>query len=148
MIGITEGDLAQWVSGMATFLAVVVALIFSLRQDRRADEEARAKVHVWTVHERGEWQLVISNRTSYPIYRWKVTLNWSVGPKKFEDHVSQEDEGIIPPGEFRYAWTPEDMARATVDASVSAQIDFTDHRGKNWRRQTSGELKNLRSPSL
>jgi hypothetical protein len=108
-------------------------------------------VYAWTRRrerpDTGEpyWILIVNNGTEYPIFRWKATLSWAEpGGTVRIDTVSDEDVGLLAPGEQRYEWAAPGQPPG-VDARVEVDLLFKDRFGGSQNRAPSGELKAVKS---
>ena len=144
------GTMSEWVSAFFTLLALVTALVFSIRAERAATEASLTSVHVWTeaVSQGGglqkRWILVVQNGTEYPIYRWRVIVEW-INPttgSSASSGTDQDSKGILLPGRNEFHFTPDDPLPPS-EASIRVTIDFADARGKLRRRQAGGKIVNI-----
>jgi hypothetical protein len=145
MSGVRWGDVATWLSGAGTVGAVATALTFSLRQERREKESELCRVYGWMIRHDGEererWELVISNGTEYPLYRWQVKLSWdALNGEACTDSVSETDVGLVPPGRQSYDWIPTHET-PPVDAQVRCDTYFVDSVGGGRVRTSEGRLR-------
>jgi len=141
----SSGSWADWVAGIATFLAVVVALvglaverIAHYLADRRVDP-SRFTAWLWQVrpHDIDEMIVVISNATEGVIYDVIVMVGG--------DEANDQQEPLeswyfvaIPPGQYFVSLE----SRAPL-LSDGVDLVFRDARGKNWRRKYSGRLRKV-----
>lgn len=136
------GDLGTWVSGIATFLAVIVAVFYSRRQDRRETEQLVHNVYAWMQKaSNGLWHIVVSNGTGAPIYDWAVTIKWKVDDEEVFDVYSQDDLGMLPPAQK--SWPLPLQASEVLpdnDAKIKVSIEFLDRRNQRWLRSESNML--------
>lgn len=140
------GDVATWVSGIATLVAVAVALVFSVRGERRQRAIEVSQVHAWVQQHSDpsdpRWKLIVSNKTDYPITRWLVLISWDADGVGHTDTVDHEEMGIIPPGVQSFDWkSPDDPP--TTDSRLSVTISFKDGDGRTRRRLPDGALKSV-----
>lgn len=137
----TSSDLAAWVSGIGSLLAVVVALWFSVQARRDLVYERLLQVHAWVENlgaDRG-WKLVVQNSTEQPIFTWVCAVRWSnhdAGSQS--DLLTHANAGIIPPGRSEFPWTPEHAPRG--EAGIGASFTFVDAVGRVWTRLGTGSL--------
>jgi len=136
------GDLSDWVSGIATAIAVIITLFYSQRQARREDEERLHAVYAWAQHDRrtNEWAIVVRNDTHYPIYDWGISVVAPDGTDLLA-HLSPLDSSvaILTRGPQDFPW----KAPAGFDASeshVQVSITFRDARGVKRTRNHTGRL--------
>ena len=143
------GTVSEWVSGLATAVAVVVALVFSLRQDREQRERKLASVYAWVELDRdlsGDLPpatLWLINNTDFPIYEWESTVAWpSSGEAGVEKAVTgASDWGLLRPGkhDFSLANTRE-RPLPSNDAHIDVELKFRDASGVLRTRLSTGRL--------
>jgi hypothetical protein len=142
------GPVSEWVSGVATLLAVGVALVFPLRLEREQRNAKYAAVFAWFEVTRSEdgdpiGTLWVTNNTDFPIYEWTVTALWpSVGARdRSTVTTGHTDHGLLPPGrhDFVFSGGP-DFDLPTNDAEVKVDISFRDASGRQRRRFATGLL--------
>ena len=130
---VVVGAVGDWVVGSATAGAVAVAG-YGLRVDRRRTEDAKrtrdeasaSEVYVWLERphlrpgNRSDAVLVTVNRTSVPIYRWKLTIEGfpRVG-------VHEGAFGPILPGERHLNLGPEIAAALDESGSERTRVAIT-----------------------
>ena len=143
------GAVSDWVSGVATATAVIVALVFSLRLERQQRAAELAAVHAWfELRPAADGQrggvLWLVNDTSYPIYDWSVAVSWRAqGSEPVEIEIGRGDHGLIPPGrraEFTLRDSPDTPLPAN-DADVAVELRFRDATGRERCRMPGGKLK-------
>lgn len=138
------GAVSDWVSGVATVIAVAVALVFSVRAERQKDEMRMAAVYAWFIVGPGDspmpGQLWLHNATDLPIYRWIVRVTWmDAAGDDISVTTGSDALGLLPPGRFSFAL--EGGAPLPVnDALVKVDLHFTDSRQRELRRTPSGKL--------
>lgn len=136
------GDIGTWVSGIATFLAVVVAVFYSHRQDRRETEQQVHNVYAWMQKSsNGLWQIVVNNGTGAPIYDWAVMIKWRDGSEEVFDAYSQDDLGMLPPAQK--TWPLPQQASEVLpnnDAKIQMSIEFVDRTNQRWLRNEANML--------
>jgi hypothetical protein len=139
------GDLGTWVSGLATFAAVVVAVFYSQLQERRAREQSLHNVYAWMQKSpQGPWQIVVSNGTGAPIYDWSITIQWDRGGEEVWDGYTHEDFGILPPAQKTYPLAPEaSEVLPDNDAKIRMTIEFVDRNLQRWSRSSTDELQRV-----
>jgi hypothetical protein len=137
------GPVSEWVSGVATTLAVAVALTFSLRAERAQRETQLASVYAWfelganaMSDQAGILWLV--NNTEFPIYEWDVKVSWPTGASPDvilgTGHV---EHGLLPPGRHDFVLRPGDDADLpNNDASVAVSLQFRDAAGRRRERES------------
>ena len=137
------GPLSDWFAGIATSLAVAVALVFSLRAERMQRESELAAVYAWfelSIDEdaHGSGVLWVINNTATPIYEWLVTVGWV---SRAGDAVALETGhaalGLLPPGRHDFVLHETDHQLPDNDATVSVDLRFRDASGRERRRSAS-----------
>lgn len=143
------GDIGTWFSGIATFLAVAVALFYSRRQDRRETEQTLQNVYAWMQKAvNGRWQIVANNGTGAPIFDWNVTIKWDVDGEEVYDFHSEENLGILPPGQKSWPLPPEaSQLLPIVDSKIRVSIEFVDRNGQRWTRSETNALSSAQKGS-
>lgn len=134
--------MADWISGIGSLLAVAVALYFSLQQRNDLKAERLLSVNTWIEKsEESGWKLVIHNATPQPIYRWLCTVKWpSNKPGEFvTDRVTQDQLGIVPPGQYEFSWEPEQPPHK--EAGIQTTLIFADIHSQLWTRLSTGKLR-------
>lgn len=136
------GDIGTWFAGIATFMAVAAAIFYSHRQDRRETEQSLQNVYAWMqMAANGRWQIVVNNGTGAPINDWIVTIKWDVQGEEVFDNHSEEDLGIIPPGQKSWPLLPEaSRLLPIIDSKIRVSIEFVDRNGQRWLRDESNAL--------
>lgn len=139
------GPVSEWFGGIATLLAVVVALWTSLASERRLTESKYAAVFAWfELPPDAEFGfLCVRNNTEYPIYEWEIKASWqdTQTQEKIIVAVGSRDDrfGLLPPTEFhRLPVTTHRPPR--TDAEVSVEIRFKDGMQRKRHRLNSGQL--------
>jgi len=150
------GNWSDAVSGIATAIAVIVALL-SIHIGRTADRAAvRAKdldaetaVYIWLQHKKIEqasmpafavWDVIIRNTTPAPIYQWKVTIHR--GPIFLCNH----DLWPLRPGHNLFNVRGLDGVDPSQTPEVS--ISFEGRSGKLWTRTTKGRIQPAEQQAL
>lgn len=137
-------NLADWVSGIGSLLAVAVAIWFSTsdRLDRRA--ERLAAITIWAEKqpfEGSDWILIAANDTSQPIINWACRIQYRHEDKIHIEQVESDTDGILPPGRSQFPWHPG--VTPDAESQVSTTIRFRDATGAIWERRLSGKLRRL-----
>lgn len=160
-MNIELGDLATWVTGIATAGAWTAALI-SIRRERKArqefnkdklERESRSqavKISAWfggRILPGEEWDsLILLNRSDVPIYNVVVTMVFAQGaaPRVGEDVRDLPDHRVfytvLPPGTWK-AVAPRGWAG--MYRMPAAEVAFTDSAGLHWVRRGTGQLTRL-----
>ncbi|WP_370972119.1 hypothetical protein [Amycolatopsis sp. cg9] len=154
------GASGQWVGGIGTIGAVVVALWIAIRdgrvaqadrreRDRRERQEQAAKVTAWI--ERAEagadaaGYMVVSNANAEAVNHVVVSFDLvrqlpMTGSTLHRGPVIEDDEylyAILPPGKWRMP-IREEWQRP--DMTPGVMLAFTDSRNGHWLRLTDGRL--------
>ena len=140
-MNLTASDLAEWVSGIGSLLAVVVALWFSFQSRRDLAYGRLRQVHAWVenLHDEKGWKLVVQNSTEQPVFEWTCVVRYRSGDEAIQsEHVTQADVGIIPPGHYEFPWTPGHAPLG--EAGIGASFTFVDATGRIWTRLSTGRL--------
>lgn len=143
--GVQWGTVSDWISGVATAIAVIIALIFSLRAERQEQADKLAAVHAWlAVDQEGGVEagnLWLVNSTDSPIYEWQVDLSWPTDTDAggVQMSIGSDSYGLLPPGRYPFP-VREHVVLPANDAHVSVELRFRDAAGKRRRRLPSGRL--------
>lgn len=139
------GTWGEWIAGIGSVSAAVVALSAIVIQRHAEDVGKRTAIAAWmdveVDPERGQpyWTVKIRNDTGLPVFQWAITSsNASV-------HLCSLENGPIVPDMSRYllsADEPPDQARA-----AALVLEFRDRLGRLWQRDASGRVGALRSLS-
>lgn len=136
------GALADWVSGTATAIAVIITLIYSQRQVRREDETRLHAVYAWVQLDRKsrQWTIEVRNDTHYPIYDWRIRVEAPDGTDLLA-HLRPLDSSvaILTPGPQGFPWVPPAGFDA-VESQVQVSITFRDARNAERTRSHTGRL--------
>jgi hypothetical protein len=136
------GNVSGWVAGVATSIAVIVALATTIRGERSLRNSEMSAIFAWPLKHHGtlNWTLVLANNTHYPISSWRVVLAWDGA----QDAVGSDELGIVLPGQFEYPWiplTPEPKS----ETEVKVRLEFIDALGRRNVRLPGGGLEVKRS---
>lgn len=137
------GAVSDWVAGIATVVAVVVAFWFSLRADRQQESERVAHVFAWmTMHADGGLVLSVSNGTAAPIYDWTVEATWLDEASERTTLTTGSGEfGLLPPGRYEFPLRNDaPVGRPRVDSAIEISLTFTDGAGRRRMRHPNGRL--------
>lgn len=139
------GTVSEWVSGIATSVAVAVALVFSLRQDREQRERKLASVYAWLELEPGASAILkLINNTDFPIYEWEAIVAWPrAGLGEFAiEPMSSSDWGLLVPGTHEVEFNnTSGYPLPKNDAEIDVELRFRDASGRARRRLSTGQLK-------
>lgn len=142
------GSVGDWVSGTATAIAVVVALIFSLRDEKERRDNRFAAVYAWFEIARSPNSLAtgvlwLTNNTDYPVFEWNVEVRWTKVDDSTDIRIltGATDFGLLPPGKHPFTLQdyPEE-ALPTNDSSVEVDLRFRDALTRPRRRLPTGRL--------
>jgi hypothetical protein len=160
------GASGQWVGGIGTIGAVVVALWIAIRDNRRAEEDRRrqarrerqeqaAKVTAWieraepgAVSEDGspiDGYMIVSNANAEAVNHVVVSFDLvrhlpMTGSTLHRGPDIEDDEylyAILPPGKWRM---PIREGWRRPDMTPGVMLAFTDSRNGHWLRLTDGRL--------
>jgi hypothetical protein len=150
------GASGQWVGGVGTIAAVVVALWIAIRDGRlaRADrrerdlrerQEQAAKVTAWIEYAGVHGYMVVSNANAEAINHVVVSFDLvqhlpMTGSTLHRGPEIEDDEylyAILPPGKWRMP-IREEWRRP--DTTPGVMLAFTDSRNGHWLRLTDGRL--------
>jgi hypothetical protein len=160
------GASGQWVGGIGTIGAVVVALWIAIRDNRRAEEDRRrqaqrerqeqaAKVTAWIEEAEPDTRLpdgslvdvymIVSNANAEAVNHVVVSFDILKGLPMHGSYIHRGQE--IEQDEFLYAMLPPGKWRMPVapgwrgmSAFPGVMIAFTDSRNCHWLRLTDGKL--------
>lgn len=139
------GGLADWVSGIATAVAVIITLFYSQRQARREDEERLHALYAWAEQADGvtpsRWTIEIRNDTHYPIYEWSVHAVAEDGRDLLENKgpLNNSTAGLLTPGPTNFSWLPPAWFGAGESGAL-VTVRFKDARGVAMTRSQTGQL--------
>jgi hypothetical protein len=145
--GLQWGTVGEWVSGLATVVAVVVALTFALRSELEQRNTQLAAVYAWVEVAQDAKRtatLWLTNNTDYPIYDWRIEVSWTDEDEaQRQAETGSTEHGLLPPGRHSFAFTGVSLALPSNDTKVRVRLDFRDARGRRLRRLSSGKLEKL-----
>jgi hypothetical protein len=134
------GPVSEWVAGLGTLAAVVVALWTSLDSERKRLNDKYASVFAW--FERAPsatfGTLYIKNGTEYPVYKWDVTVTWNdpTSGEKITEKLGSKDLGLLPPSKDPHQFDIDEKADRTLphnDADVRVDMVFQDALGRSHK---------------
>ncbi|HET6705475.1 hypothetical protein [Amycolatopsis sp.] len=150
------GASGQWVGGIGTIAAVVVALWIAIRDGRLARDDRRerdlrerqeqaAKVTAWIEYAGGQGYMVVSNANAEAVNHVVVSFDLvrnlpMTGSTLHRGPDIEDDEylyAILPPGKWRMP-IREEWQRP--DMTPGVMLAFTDSRNSHWLRLTDGRL--------
>ena len=132
------GTWGEWIAGLGSVGAAVVALSAIVIQRHSEDVGNRTAIAAWmdveVDPERGQpyWTVKVRNDTGLPVFEW------TIGSASGTVHLCSRENGPIVPDLSRYLLTadePPDQSRA-----VALSLEFRDRLGKLWQRDTSGTV--------
>lgn len=141
------GTLGQWVSGIGSLCAVLVAVRSFVEGRRQIEEKARAEeearltgVYAWLslvydgAGEAGRWQANFNNTTPIPVYFWILRVEGLAGT-----HFCHLKSGPILPGVMARD-VPVDTGDLAPDPGRVARtaLTFCDIKGRVWLRDHDG----------
>jgi hypothetical protein len=153
------GDVATWVTGIATIALFVIAFI-QIRTERQArikrerDSESKAQreqaelISSWIVLETDVVWVAILNQSPQPVYQMIVSI-FAIGQSgdhlRGEIPAGQVCVGVVPPGQgYVGLLAPyQGMFRRP-----GVEIAFRDKAGMNWIRKPWGELAEIGMDTL
>lgn len=142
------GTVPDWFAGVGTVGALIIALV--LLKNEMADRKRVAESHdrkpadaifAWVQPrtDAGGWEAYVMNRGDGPVYDAVVYYTPLTDPPL---PTVESVWGTIPPGDARpgdrYADHPTDLF-----GIPPVEIEFTDGRGRHWRRKADGQLSLL-----
>lgn len=145
------GDAATWVAALGTFSAVAVALWESGKEGRRHRTEERVAqaglVSVWFSKDipQDHSEITVNNSSEQPIYEVVTTLTVNSRPSESTPGEYRAVVPTLPPGRWTFnlptGWTG-------MSAYPTAEVGFTDHRGRHWIRRATGKLEELNQSAI
>jgi hypothetical protein len=153
------GDVATWVGGIATALALFLTYLL-LRVTRREqtaqqDEQRKAQarlISAWPADNEhdgnipgGTVTIVLQNASDEPIYSLRAAVGWAwVGPKI--DYQKLTLDYIMPPKSKQEKVISIDRARLADASQISPPVEliFSDAAGVFWHRDRYGSLTEIR----
>ena len=149
ILGVEWGNVPGWFAAIGTVGALFVAL-WLLRTDMRdrkrtaevVDQKPANGIFAWVEPrtDAGGWQTFVHNRSDEPVYDAVVYFTPLTDPPL---RTVESVLGTIPP---RREAKPGDLYgdRPTdIFGIPPVEIEFTDGRGRHWRRDASGRLRRL-----
>lgn len=136
------GAVSDWISGISTLVAVVVALLFSLRAEHAERNARLAAVFAWYEAGLPSGHLCTTNSTEAPIYDWRATVTWTDPQTGATRTLStgSADFGLLPPGKLEFQLRIGPEAIPGNDAAVAVRLDFADAMGRRFTRSATGAL--------
>lgn len=132
------GDIATWVTGLATFGAVVVALRESYRsgmRERSERDRTATSVIPWLEIGGGSWLIRVDNRTGLVVEAWSLELT------ETSLHICWRDAGPIPPGEVTFSLERiTNLPPLRSSNFPSHEFTFIDQYERVWVRDVTGRL--------
>lgn len=153
---IDPGSLAQWVSALLTVGTLYMSLrLYRREQDNRRREQAR-KVNAWPGDldfDKNEVTAWVRNSGDEPVYNMHILgyLLESTHPFYYDWRVTWNEYAQSPSGEaikltsIQKLPLPDACRNPPISIpSVAIQITFVDASGRQWTRDPSGQLTELR----
>jgi hypothetical protein len=141
------GPVSDWVAGLGTLAAVLVALWTSLDTERKRLRDKYASVFAWFERAPGATfgTLYIKNSTEYPVYKWDVTVSWEdpSSGERITEKLGSKDLGLLPPSRDPHQFDIHEENRKLPDndADVGVDMTFQDALGRShknlaaWQRR-------------
>ena len=141
------GSAGEWVSGIGTVAAVIVALRESSVARYQARLDKLCSVGGWMEIRRQQngtpyWEITLLNSTDFPIYKWYAE---PVGELS-SWHLCSSVHGSLVPGSSNFEFPGYHGSQQAN--SVPLQISFQDRDGGIWTREPGGRLINSGSSAL
>lgn len=147
-LGFDLGNAPDWVAAIGTVgtLGVALKLLRNEMRDREratevADQRPANGVFAWVDPrtDAGGWETSALNRSDEPVYDAVVYLTFLTGsPVPITDPAL----GTIPPGQTKLGGRSGDRPGDPV-GRPDVEIEFTDGRGRHWRRDSRGHLQQV-----
>jgi hypothetical protein len=153
------GDLATWVTGIATIALFVIGFI-QIRNERKArikreneleDLKKRDQadhISCWIVRENlsGVW-IAVLNQSPQPIYQVivSVVVVSQEGENQEDDNSWRVCISAAPPGQ---GYTVIQASYHGMSRRPGVEIAFKDRMGKNWIRKANGELVEIKESPM
>lgn len=139
------GPVSDWVAGLATLAAVVVALWTSVDTERKRINEKYASVFAWFERAPGATfgTLYIKNSTDYPVYKWEVVASWNDpnSGEKITEKVGSKELGLLPPSKDPHQFDIHEKPDRNLplnDSDVRVDMEFQDVLGKSHNNSNLG----------
>ena len=143
------GTMGEWVSGIGTFAAVVVALSttrnaqrFELGIKSRERDMLLTAIYVWlsrsldmTTGSPLGWSVSFTNATPQPVYYWVTRIEGVNG------HLCHVINDPILPGRSTRGLVDRQYAPPASDQVPRAMIEFVDSAGRLWVRNYDGSCE-------
>jgi hypothetical protein len=134
------GPVSEWVSGLGTLAAVVIALWTSIDTERKRLVDKYASVFAWFERAPGATfgTLYIKNSTEYPVYKWEVTATWNdpTSGEKVTEKVGSKELGLLPPSKDPHQFDIHEKPDRNLpenDADVRVEMVFQDAQGRSHK---------------
>ena len=157
MIRVQLGDVATWLTGIATVGALILAFnqIESERAIRREAQkqtiedrtrEQAAKVTAWIEGEHeNAGHVAVSNSSNGSVYRIIVSVV-GLSKKSVKPNAVPLDRyflDMLPPGIRFLSRENVSFASSNFEVPLTVEIAFIDSAGRNWIRRANGKLQQL-----
>ncbi len=152
------GDVATWVTSIATIALFMIAFA-QIRNEREAriqrekdlvEQEKRSQaeqVSGWIVKESNRVWVAVLNQSPQPVYQVivSVVVLKQTGEKRIGDYPHQACVTVAPPGQG-YIGIHADYHG--MFRHVGVEIAFKDAKGRDWVRNTNGELVEMTESTI
>ena len=144
------GSFAEWVSGIGTLLAVLVAMAIATRDARvreKTEKQHQAEqVSAWPVYfglRNKKAFVLIANNSSLPVYDVAISYGaaYGAGGKYLTGSKMNRVVSLVPPGQY-FIDSPKHPGHG-MHVKLGISISFRDSGGKFWRRDATGTLEEI-----
>lgn len=154
MLAINWGSAPEWVAAVGTVGSLFAALWLVRKEgeDRKQREVERYsapahRVSAWCLEEEAKLILAVKNMGEEPVYNCMIyvsgTGDFSGYPGQRPDSPREILYGTIPPGETLKDEKDASFAKAEHFGFPAIEVEFTDARGKHWRRDMEGAVTEI-----
>ncbi len=147
------GDIATWVTGIATIALFVIGFIqISTERNLRKARESRAQselVSCWVVKENENitW-IVVQNYSQQPIYELVVSRVWVDQLVENMDLYIENGQRFIPIAPPGKGYVSVSQSKPGMMKHSGFEIAFRDTYGQNWVRKANGELSQIKNAPI
>ncbi len=135
------GNIAEWVGGIATLIASIIALMFGLSEQRRQRlSKRRSQAEKITIYGLGN-TLHISNSSNEPVFEMAISFGVAYGAGLGYSMGSDNQVFLlrVPPGKYVCHQKPTNPGGG-MHIQLGLSISFRDAAGLYWRREANGVL--------